>query len=367
MKHRIIVLVLAAALLCSLSACKKAPAEPSTEPSTVPATTVAPTTVPSTTAATEATTEAPTEPAGTEIVNPLNGSDVPMVNRPVAAVINNHYSALPQRGTSGADMIFEFLADNCAITRLLAVFSDVSEIGDIGPIRSARPYTFSTARGYDAFYIHFGSSAEASSMIYATDWDDMNGISYDGVYFYRDQNRLNQGYGYEHTAFTTGADILDFIANKDIRFATNGSPDYGYVFDDGKMDGEPATEINVQFGWLDKRSYLEYDEGTGLYTAYEYGDPFYDEDAGVNLTFRNAIVIFVDTNVHEEGIHVVYDLISSGEGVLCRDGVQVPILWHRDSQDDPFHFTYEDGTPASLGVGKTYVALVPLNNQCTFE
>jgi hypothetical protein len=36
----------------------------------------------------------------------------------------------------------------------------------------------------------------------------------------------------------------------------------------------------------------------------------------------------------------------------------VPIQWSRENATDPFLFTLEDGTPLTLGVGKTYIAVV---------
>lgn len=367
MKQRMIAAALAAILLLGLAACGKAPQEvPETTvtPTTVPATTAAPATVPPTTEA--PTTEAPTEPAPV-ILNPLNGGSSPMEHRAIAAVINNHPNALPHRGTSKADIIFEFLADNCAITRMLAVFSDITQVDDLGPIRSARPYTLSTARSLDALYIHFGGSAEADELIYAYDWDDMNGIVYDGVYFYRDRNRINSGYGYEHTAFTTSEDIMDYISAKGVRYEQEQAPDYGFLFDDGIMDGDSATDICVQFGYLDKRTYFEYDSDTGRYDAYEYGDAFYDEAADTDLSFRNVVILETSGYAHENSVHFVYELISSGDATLCRDGAQVAIRWYRNSLDDTYHFTYQDGTPVSFGVGNTYIGVVPLDNRCTID
>lgn len=369
MKHRLIALALTAALLFSLAACGKAPQEvpETTAATTVPATTVPPTTVPPTTEApttAPAVTEATTEPDGS---NPLNGTDGSMNHRAIAAVINNHPDALPQRGISHADILFEFIADNCAITRMLAIFSDVTKAGDIGPIRSARPYTLSTARSFDAMYIHFGGSPEADKELREYDWDDMNGIVYDGAYFYRDKNRINSGYNIEHTAFTTSSDIMNFMSAKGIRYEQEQAPDYGFLFDDGIMDGESATNVHVQFGYLDKSTYFTYNTESGRYDASEYGKPLYDEDAGVDVSFRNVVILVTEGYAHDDGTHYVYELVSNGEGTLCRDGAQTAILWHRDSLDDSFHFTYEDGTPVSFGVGNTYVGVVPQSNRCTVE
>ena len=51
-------------------------------------------------------------------------------------------------------------------------------------------------------------------------------------------------------------------------------------------------------------------------------------------------------------------MIGSGSGYYAVGGNMVNIQWHRDSVEDPYRFTYEDGTPITLGVGKTYCAII---------
>ena len=52
-----------------------------------------------------------------------------------------------------------------------------------------------------------------------------------------------------------------------------------------------------------------------------------------------------------------YELIGSGEGYFAVDGKIVKIKWSREDVKEPFAFTYEDGTPITLGVGKSYIAV----------
>ena len=78
-------------------------------------------------------------------------------NRPVAVMLNNLKAAQPQLGVSQADIIYEVPAEG-GITRMLGVFQTLEGVGDLGSIRSARPYYLELALGHDALFVHAGGS-----------------------------------------------------------------------------------------------------------------------------------------------------------------------------------------------------------------
>lgn len=114
---------LAAGLACLLllTGCAKSPATEDTTP-----------TLPETTPVTSAPTAAPeTVPPETEkapsYVNPLTGEALSAPydeSRPYAVMINNIQVAMPQCGTSHADIMYEVLAEG-GITRMMAIFSNL--------------------------------------------------------------------------------------------------------------------------------------------------------------------------------------------------------------------------------------------------
>jgi hypothetical protein len=98
------------------------PAEVTSEPSPTPA-------------------ESP-EPTEAPYTNPLTGEGMDegiSANRPWAIMINNLDKALPQCGISQADIIYEIPAEG-GVTRMMAIFSDISDVEAIGSMRSLRPY-----------------------------------------------------------------------------------------------------------------------------------------------------------------------------------------------------------------------------------
>ena len=150
---------LAASLACLLllTGCAKAPVTEDTTP-----------TDPETTPVTSAPTAAPeTVPAETEKpvvhVNPLTGEALSAPydgSRPYAVMINNIQVAMPQCGTSHADIMYEVLAEG-GVTRMMAIFSGLEGETPLGSIRSLRPYYLSIARSYDAIMVHAGASEGA--------------------------------------------------------------------------------------------------------------------------------------------------------------------------------------------------------------
>ena len=103
---------------------------------------------------------APIEENPQAVINPLTGEaglTKGMENkRPVAVMINNVLIAQPvQAGLNDADIVYETEVES-GITRLMAVYQDISKVDKIGSVRSARYPYVDLALGHDAIYIHSG-------------------------------------------------------------------------------------------------------------------------------------------------------------------------------------------------------------------
>ena len=90
------------------------------------------------------------DPSNPMALNPITGiQDMDPSNtgrRSVAVVVNNCHAAMPQRGISQADAIYEYQTEG-GQTRLLCVFADVNTIPEIGSLRSARILSTDLAAG----------------------------------------------------------------------------------------------------------------------------------------------------------------------------------------------------------------------------
>lgn len=316
-------------------------------------------------------------PAETEEVlayrHPLNGTPLatPWKGQPVAVMINNLKAALPQCGISQADLYYEVEVEG-DITRCLAVFSDVSKVKEIGPVRSVRTVYNSISASFGAPIVHCGGSPGlALSGKYDTsgkvleNWEHIDQGSND-AYFFRDGVRYENGYAWEHTLFTSGEMLQKALEKRG--YNTPEDRDYGLQFaEDVDLKGETATEVNVKFKG-GKVTTLKYDASTGRYSLYQYNQDIIDDSYGQKLvTFKNVIAIYTNQRYASDGVHKLYETITSGEGYAAINGKIVPIKWNRADVNAPFTYTLEDGTPLTLDVGNTYVAVVGIKHPISYK
>ncbi len=302
----------------------------------------------------------PVEPKEEVIRNPLTGEPLEnpaVVNyRPTAVMLNNIHLAMPQHGVSQADIIFEYIVEG-DITRMVGFYQDIASIGTIGSVRSARGCFVETVYGMEAIYVHAGGSDEVLWMIYDLDMDHIDEIDFDC--FWRDQER-RQTMAFEHTLMTSG-DRLDTYFQS-LGWEREHSADFSYPFtyvEDGTPYSDTsATDISVRFSDY-KTGTFRYDSSTGLYMVGQYGDKYIDGNTGEQVGVTNLLVL--RTDVYPSGDssgHMVIDIQGSGNGTYFCGGKATEITWHKEEMSDPFTYTLPDGTPFSLGIGKSYVCVV---------
>ena len=361
-------------------------AAPTTQETTVPTTapqtepTTAPTTEPVTEPATEPTepsTEPTEPPVELNYQHPITGEMLaePMENRPVAVVINNTSVAQPLHGIGDADVLFEIMAEGGGtITRCLAIYSDIENAGTIGSIRSARTYLIDLARAYWAVLVHCGGSEYALEELKTSRYNTINEF-YNGAYFYRDQKRLDEGYSREHSLFSTGKDLAAAIATHSFDMVNEGGADYGMTFsEDLVLNGETCNEVSLYFYKGGKCTTMTYDAQAGVYYGmqkwkrdgeYAMYHSFSDANTGEKVPYENVFILRAYTT--SDGYWMFAELTGEGTGYFACNGQIVEITWKRDRLRDPFHYYLKDGTPLTVGVGKTYVGVIPNQSPVEYE
>jgi hypothetical protein len=81
--------------------------------------------------------------------------------------------------------------------------------------------------------------------------------------------------------------------------------------------------------------------------------------------FENVFVIFA--NVTNQGVYHVADLDGSGKAYFACGGKIIEVQWHHENERDPITFTLADGTPLTQGIGNSYIAIVPLASDISYE
>lgn len=359
------IILVAVSVLClvlSDTGCSK---KPETPPATTE-TTAAPET-------TETTVPATTEPQ--VLCHPLNGTPLeePFTGRATAIVTPNDRPALPQYGIGNADILYEIEAEG-GITRCLMIFSELGFEGKIGPIRSARTYFNSVAKSYDAPIVHCGGSPGGRKGHYSDsgkkikNWAHIDEMANYG-YFYRDSERSNAGYAFEYTLFTTGAKMIAALEALGYNTVNEEGTDYSLTFspEPALPGGETANTVTIGFRG-GKKTVMTLDAATGLYRAYQHGRDWIDGNTGRVLSFRNLIILQAEQWHDDSGYRTYYDLfVDEGKGLFVCDGKAVPIKWIREKLSHNFTYTFLDGTPVTLGEGKTYIAISSPKSTTTYE
>ncbi|MBE6887760.1 MAG: DUF3048 domain-containing protein [Ruminococcaceae bacterium] len=326
--------------------------------------------------------------------NPFTGEektvDYPDGQRAVAIMVNNISNCRPQRGLSDASILFESKVEG-GITRFMAVFEDYKALDDVGPVRSGRDQFLRWAMPWKALYVHIGRSGITQTYI---DTFDYNQYDVDGNYVnltYRDQNRLNQGYAREHTAYTN-AELLEAIIESgeyDMNH-TYTSPVFNFVpydlDDDGfaDLEGEDADTVTVVHSEA-YRTYFDYDETTKKYMMSQYSGTLksrhktVDENNGEQLGFENVLIAFADIyKYHYPGGNIVngvdkdpnyqcVDMDYGGIGYYFTNGKVEKIRWFKGGAPDLLRFTDWDENPLEISCGKSYIGFVDLDEAYRFD
>ncbi len=343
------------------------------------------TTTQSSSTATSSKVEVTPEPTPTPIPynpNPLTGLEndgsYPEGQRITAIMVNNIKECRPQRGLSDADVLYEIKVEG-GITRFMALYSDYNTMPTVGPIRSARDQFFRLVLPFQPLYVHIGESVVQKQYIADYDYSEWNYDSINNM-FWRDQNRLSQGYATEHTAYTDGEHIAATIASE----GTDMERDYGtstlfnfvpyyepaYVPADGESAG---VEIIHSSGYKTK---MDYDASSNQYLMSQNSSAGYtatkDENNGEQLAFDNVLVLFTD--IHTYPGHEQKDLQCAvygdgGVGYYYNAGRYEKIRWTKGTDLDVLRIMKDDGTetPVQLNCGKTYVAVVDIDEAINFD
>jgi len=310
------------------------------------------------------------EPEWDGPVNPLTGLPVETeihMYRPLAIVINNLRVAQPQLGIGMADIIYEAPAEG-GVTRMVAVFQDVSDVGVIGTVRSARPYHVDIAQAHDAIFIFAGGSPEAYRIL-----SNRNITRLDGVHgrqtqiFYRDQQR-RRNMGFEHSLVTSGELITQWLPTYNFRLELDDNFEHTKQFvDDGTPPGgTPAEEFTVRFPGAKSTSFSYSD---GRYYVSQFGGPYRDGNDGTQLAVTNVLILRTAVSRipgDAEG-RLRVTLVGSGSGYFFSGGEYVEIEWSRENETAPFAYTHLDGTPLVFGRGSTYVCVVATDSEVTIN
>ncbi|MBN2898637.1 MAG: DUF3048 domain-containing protein [Clostridia bacterium] len=277
--------------------------------------------------------------------------------RPIVAMLDNHFGARPQAGLKDADIIYEILAEG-NITRYMAVFQSAMP-ENLGPIRSARPYYISRALEYDPYYVHVGGSEQAKKDIKALNMADIDGLSSGSNVFWRLKHKR-----IPHNMYSNASVIIkegdrkgyrtevsyDTLKFKDAVESINGSACIG------------LDVIYIQPTTRDKDGYhvgFVYNEETKLYERLVNGKPYSDENDGTELAVTNVIVQYASHKVLDSEGRLEVGIIGSGDGYYISAGEIIKMTWKKADRSSLTRYYNENGEELALNPGKSWIQVVP--------
>lgn len=304
-----------------------------------------------------APTLAPT-PTPLPYTAPLTGAGIEQEakSRPIAVMINNFSAARPQSGLTGADVVWEVLAEG-GITRLVAIFQSTEALTDtIGPIRSNRKYLIDIADSYGAVMAHAGGSPEAYGILQKQGKPYLDEITNAGSYYWRSKDRKAPHNLYSSLEkLREGASKRKYAEDNPVpvyRFSTDGTVSTA-------ANAVEASDITIKFLLSDsyKVGYL-YDAATGLYSRSINGEPHVDLNNNETLSASNLIVFETQHRTLDNVGRLAIDLESGGQAYLFQKGKQIEVDWV-SGPDGMIRFATPDGVEIALVPGKTYIHIVP--------
>lgn len=290
-------------------------------------------------------------------VNPLTGIknlDKNKTNiRPVAVMIDNDALAqqYSQSGVSKADIVYETEAEG-GITRLMAVYEDISKAPQIGDVRSARYVFVDLAMQHKAIYVHSGMD-ETYCKPHLSGIDNFEITTGN----YGERKTYGQVRSWQ-TLFTTGETLLKGFSDRKWK-TTDDSISSWQKFEDEEKNislSAAANKIVAPFN----SSYITeftYDAASGNYIKTSSKAKNADRNDSAPYSFKNVFILQTSMSMYPDNKHRKVDLVS-GTGYYAVNGTYEKINWKKGDTYSPFVFTKEDGTELKVNAGTSWVCII---------
>lgn len=241
----------------------------------------------------------------------------------------------------------------------MAIVKDWGKIEQFGSIRSTRSTNVYLVGEWNAVLCHDGGPFFALDLVKEKKYCD----NFSGTF-----SRVTNGKPREYTEYIVSGDLEKNFDSKGYSVEYNQYYEGAhYTFSNTELDlsGESnavACEEIQLIPFKHNSSTLKYNEETGTYDYYEYGQPHLDpQHDNAQLTFKNLLIQSCDFSELGEG-YLVYNIIdgSGNDGYYITNGNAIEVTWYKASDTAPtVYYNKSTGEEIQLNTGKTYIAIVP--------
>ena len=286
-------------------------------------------------------------------------------NLPVAIILDNLKESHPLSGIMSAKVVYEVPAE-ADITRFLGIFYLDSLPDKVGPVRSARPYLADLAGEYGSLFIHAGGSPEALEKIDQDFYDiyNLDEISRDGVYFWRDWQRQMP-----HNLYISGQSIINVIEHKNLenKIPLDFEPwkiksDTGISNLGAELLSERSAVGTRELAEIVKIGYREnviwqFDKEKNIYLRYQNGQPFVVESSEQVQT-KNLIIQKTEIVILDEIGRRFIKTSGSGQALIFQQGFVIKGQWQKGHYNRPTRFYDDQGKEIEFLPGPIWIEII---------
>lgn len=283
--------------------------------------------------------------------------------RPIAVMMNNIINAVPQAGIEKAGVVYEAPVEG-AITRLMAIFDDVSGMKRLAPCEAAVPIIRCMPESLMQSMVHYGQAVYAVELLNSDKVDNVSGLSmqegageiygYAGEdIFYRTSDRPAP-----HNCYTSGEEIDTACTRLGYRrlLEEDHQAKFQFAPEGETVSLEEGTATTIKPGYQVNEPWFEYKDGK--YYRYQYGDAQIDELTGEQLSYTNVIFQISQWENYDDHGYLNIDTVSGGDAYYFTNGTYEKCTWKRESEDGPSKYYDESGNEIVLNRGKTWVCII---------
>lgn len=297
-------------------------------------------------------------PAAAAGIDPLTGLPLAegesLTARPAAVLVDNVQAALPQRGLSGASLLYEAVSEG-GITHLLAVYANPALLPQVGPVCDARPQHVQLAFPLDAVLVYRSGTEASDALLEQCGWQQrtLSGSAEQGALKLDDARSAAAGIA--HSWFTDASLYASACGTYGIDAARTAPAQTAFPFTGTSAPRTLALAdggtVYVRFSGYTNTT-LTYRPALGRYEKAQFGAPQIDEVTGSVLSFENVFVLFAHM---QNGTDI--DYAAGGSGYYFCGGRYEELRWTKDGPAAPLTLTALSGEPLTVNPGRSYIAL----------
>ena len=276
--------------------------------------------------------------------------------RPAALMVENEPPARPQSGLFAAKILYEIQAEE--VTRFMAIYYDLTQNIEVGPIRSARHYFADISTMFDAVYVHVGGSPMGLAEISERHISDINAIKGDLGFYRTSERRI------PHNLYIKLPNLKKEIVRK--KFAVETQKALPFNFYGKRMTSEELQAAGV-LGRTVKKLHIPYMKGYRVSYEFEgerftrlYNDrPFCDYRTNAKVCADNVVVMRCHMHMIDESMRHDMDLYEGGTCEISIGNHFFVGSWDRDRKSGIIKYYDSSLNEVKFNPGNIIVHVIP--------